>query len=112
MIRVQGGSRAAAQKGSMTYAFTHKRNYLLLFRVIGIWTFGLGFRPWGWGLDLGAGISASKLGFELGEGGTAKKKSRKEKKKDKIPHMCESIGHRPLLGRRPKGLETIEISQV
>ena len=26
-----------------------------------------------------------------------------EEKKEKIPHMCESIGHRPLQGRCPKG---------
>ena len=30
MIEVEGGSRAAALKGSMTYAFTHMRNFLLL----------------------------------------------------------------------------------
>ena len=28
-----------------------------------------------------------------------------ETKKEKIPHMCESIGHRPLRGRCPKGRE-------
>ena len=79
--------------------------YGILALRMGFGLLRLGFRP----RDKD---KASKLGFELGEGGTAKKKSRKEKKKDKIPHMCESIGHRPLLGRRPKGLETIEISQV
>ena len=42
-------------------------------------------------------IWALRLGFE---GGTKKKK---EKEKEKIPHMCESIGHRPLRGRCPKG---------
>ena len=37
-------------------------------------------------------------------GGTEKKKKKKkEKEKEKIPHMCESIGHRPLWGRCPKG---------
>ena len=50
---------------SMTYAFTHMRNFLLLLQAIGIWAFGLGTRPWGWGFDLWAGIWASKLGFEL-----------------------------------------------
>ena len=25
-----------------------------------------------------------------------------EEEKEKIPHMCESIGHRPLRGRCPK----------
>ena len=33
-----------------------------------------------------------------------KKKKKKEKEKEeKIPHMSESIGHRPLRGRCPKG---------
>ena len=27
---------------------------------------------------------------------------KKKKMKERIPHMCESIGHRPLRGRRPK----------
>ena len=35
-------------------------------------------------------------------GGTEKEK-KKEKEEEKIPHMCESIGHRPLPGRCPKG---------
>ena len=29
----------------------------------------------------------------------------KEKEEEKIPHMCESIGHRPLRGRCPKTVE-------
>ena len=29
-------------------------------------------------------------------------KEEKEKKEEKIPHMCEIIGHRPLWGRCPK----------
>ena len=29
-------------------------------------------------------------------------KKEKKKEKEKIPHMCESIGHRPLRGRCPK----------
>ena len=33
-----------------------------------------------------------------GRGGTKKEKEKEEK----IPHMCESIGHRPLQGRCPK----------
>ena len=42
------------------------------------------------------------MGLEAGgEGGTKKKK--KEMKEEKISHMCESIGHRPLWGRCPKG---------
>ena len=31
-----------------------------------------------------------------------KKEEKKEKKEEKIPHMCESIGHRPLRDRCPK----------
>ena len=46
VITVEGGSRAAAPEGSMTYAFTHMRNFLLLI-AIGIWALGLGYRPWG-----------------------------------------------------------------
>ena len=53
-------------------------------------------------MSLEAGIWSSRLGFGL-EGGTEKEKKKKEKKKEeKIPHMCESIGHRPLRGRCPK----------
>ena len=33
-------------------------------------------------------------------GGTEKEEKEKE---EKIPHTCESIGHRPLRGRCPKG---------
>ena len=59
-------------------------------------------------MGLETGILASRLGFE---GGTEKKKKKKEEE-EKIPHMCESIDHRPLRGRCPKGeivrmLETI-----
>ena len=39
-------------------------------------------------------IWASKLEFE--EGGM-------KEEKEKIPHLCESIGYLPLLGRCPKG---------
>ena len=63
MLEVEGGSRAAAPKGSMTYVFTHMENFLLHLLAIGIWAFGLGFRPWGWDLDLGAGIWILGLGF-------------------------------------------------
>ena len=48
----------------MTYAFTHMRDFHLILQAIGIWASGLGFRFWGWNLDLGTGIWASKLGFE------------------------------------------------
>ena len=64
MIKVGGDSRAAVPKESMTDAFTNMSNFLLLLQAIGIRAFGLGFRPWGWGLDLGAGVWASKLGLE------------------------------------------------
>ena len=63
MIEVEGGSRAAAPKGLMTYAFSHIRNFLLLHLLlaIGIWAFGLRLRPWGWDLGLKAGIRVSGL---------------------------------------------------
>ena len=54
-------------------------------------------------MGLKARIWASRLRYGLGgrgEGGTEKKKE--EEKEEKIPHMCESIGHRPLWGRCPK----------
>ena len=39
------------------------------------------------------------MGLEVGGGGTEEE----EQVEEKIPHMCESIGHRPLWGRCPKG---------
>ena len=43
------------------------------------------------------------MGLEAGgRGGTKKKEKKKEEEEEKIPHMCESIGHRPLRGRCPK----------
>ena len=50
---------------------------------------------------LETGIWASRLGFEGGGGGEGMEEKKEEK--EKIPHMCESIGHRPLRGRCPKG---------
>ena len=50
-------------------------------------------------MGLEAGIWASRLRYEpggWGEGGA------EEKEKEKIPHMYESIGHRPLWGPCPK----------
>ena len=38
------------------------------------------------------------MGQEAGEKGGVKKEKEEE---EKIPHMCESIGHRPLRGRCP-----------
>ena len=61
-----------------------------------IWASRLGFGPRDWDFGFETGIKASRLGFE---GGTKKKTEEKEK----IPHMCESIGHQPLQGRCPKG---------
>ena len=45
------------------------------------------------------GLQAEIWAWRLGEGGT--KKEKKEEEKEKIPHMCESIGHRPLRGLCP-----------
>ena len=44
------------------------------------------------------------MGLEAGGRGRTKEEEKKEEKekKEKIPHMCESIGHRPLRGRCPK----------
>ena len=77
MIEVEGGSRAAASKGSMTYAITHMGNFLLLLLAIeiympwgwdsglraGIWALGLGLGAQGWDLGLKAEIWALRLGF-------------------------------------------------
>ena len=58
-----------------------------------IWAFWIRFRPWDWDLGLGTRIWASKLG------GGRTGQEEEEEAKEKIPHMCESIGHRPLRGR-------------
>ena len=51
-------------------------------------------------MGLEAEIWASRLG---GGGGTKEKKEEEEEEEEeKVPHMCESIGHRPLWGRCPK----------
>ena len=47
------------------------------------------------------GLQAEIWARRLGEGGT-KEEEKKKKEEEKIPHMCESIGHRPLWGRCPK----------
>ena len=39
VLKIEGGSRAAAPKGSMTYAFTHMGNFLVLLLAIEIWVF-------------------------------------------------------------------------
>ena len=61
-----------------------------------IWASRLEFRPQDLDFCLETGIWAARLEFE--GGGTEEKME-----KEKIPHMCESIGHRPLQGRCPKG---------
>ena len=38
----------------------------------------------------------------LSPGGGTEKKKKKKEEKEKVSHMCESIGHRPLRGRCPK----------
>ena len=45
------------------------------------------------------------MGLEAGGRGGAEKE--KKEKEEKIPHMCESIGHRPLRGRCPAPSTTI-----
>ena len=57
----------------------------------------LEFGPQDWDLGLETGIWASGLGFEGGDVGEG------EEEGGENPHMCESIGHRPLRGRCPKG---------
>ena len=64
---------------------------------VGIWASRLGFGPQGWDMGLEAEIWASRLG-----GGGGMLEEEEKKKEEKIPHMCESIGHRPLPGRCPK----------
>ena len=57
---------AAAPKGSMTYAFTHMENFLLLLLRL---SSRLGFGPSGWDLDFEAEIWAWRLGGGDEEGG-------------------------------------------
>ena len=65
MLEDVEGSRAAAPKGLMTYAFTLIGDFLLLLSAIGIWNLGLwaGFGSRGWDLGCGAGIWAKRLGI-------------------------------------------------
>ena len=55
-------------------------------------------------MGLKTGIWASRLEFGHRDwdlkGGT-EKEEKEEEEKEKIPHMCESIGHRLLRGRCP-----------
>ena len=82
------GSRAAALKGSMTYAFTHIGNFILLLLppssrlrfwprlergplswdlglLAEIWASTQEYVPWGWDLSVKAGIWALRLGLGL-----------------------------------------------
>ena len=45
------------------------------------------------------------MGLEAGGRGGAEEEE-EEEKEEKIPHMCESIGHRPLRGRCPASPST------
>ena len=45
------------------------------------------------------GLQAEIWAWRLGGGGGAEEEEKK--KKEKIPHMCESIGHQPLWGDCP-----------
>ena len=48
------------------------------------------------------GLQAEIWAWRLGGGGRgAEEEKEKEKEEEKIPHMYESIGHRPLWGRCP-----------
>ena len=70
-------------------------------------------QSWDW--SIGALIWSLRLGFELeakikalkSGGGMEKKKEEKEEeeKKEKVSHMCEGKGHRPLRGRCPKRIK-------
>ena len=67
MITVEGGSRAAAPEGSMTYAFTHTGNFLLLLIAIGSWALELRFGRQGWKLAsrLDLGLEARIWAFQI-----------------------------------------------
>ena len=67
-----------------------------------IWALRLGCGPQDWDLGLETGIWASGLAFQ--GGGT--------KKKEKIPHICESIGHGPLQGRCPAPSHNFKHNQL
>ena len=68
----------------------------------------VGFGPQDWDLGLEAGIWASRLRYGPGGWGRA---GTDMKKKEKTPHMCESIGHRPLRGRCPKRREGEKVAE-
>ena len=60
VMKVEGGSRAVAPKGLLTYALTHMGKFLLLLPAIEIWVFRWKFRElglkteiWAWRLEFG-----------------------------------------------------------
>ena len=55
-----------------------------------------------WASRLGFGLQDWDLGLETGRGGTKKEEKEMEKENEKIPHICESIGHQPLQGQCPE----------
>ena len=70
MIEVQGGSRAAAPKGLITYAFTHEEISLSPSPSSG-WDLGLRARIWGleaemWASDLDFALVAKTQPLRLG----------------------------------------------
>ena len=58
----------------------------------GMWALRLGFGPWDWNLGLETGILALRLEFGPRKC-NRRGRTEKEKEKEKIPHMCESIGY-------------------
>ena len=66
----------------------------------------VGFGPQDWDLGLEARIWASRLRYGPGGWGKGGTKKEKMEEKEKIPHMCESIGHRPLWGHCPTRPDT------
>ena len=46
------------------------------------------------------------MGLEAGGRGGVEEKEEEEEKEEKIPHMCESIGHRPLWSPCPASPST------
>ena len=71
---------------------------------VGIWASRLGSGTPGWDLGRKAGILAWRLGFESRGG---RMELRKE---EKISHMCESLGHRPL--RAPSTSTTTNLGRA
>ena len=84
---------------------------LAVFEQFEIWAFDERFCSLSWDFGLRVGIWASRLGFgpqgrnwdwDLSPRGGRMEKEEEKEKEEKIPHTCESIGHRPLRCRCPK----------